>query len=115
MRLLTPLVVLAVALLGASGALAQSYPSKSVRIIVPFSAGGAPDVIGRVLAQALTEQTGQSFVVENRPGADGVVGANAVAQADPDGTTLLVTSSSFVINPSVHKNLPFDEIGRAHV
>ena len=69
MRLLTPLVVLAVALLGASGALAQSYPSKSVRIIVPFSAGGAPDVIGRVLAQALTEQTGQSFVVENRPGA----------------------------------------------
>ena len=110
MRLLTPLVVLAVALLGASGALAQSYPSKSVRIIVPFSAGGAPDVIGRVLAQALTEQTGESFVVENRPGADGVVGANAVAQADPDGTTLLVTSSSFVINPSVHKNLPFDVI-----
>src|SRR5947207_11491369 len=107
----------AVALLTLLGALAsapaawpQAYPTKGVRIIVPFSAGGAPDVIGRVIAQGLAEQTGQSFVVENRPGADGVVGAQAVAQAAPDGTTLLVTSSSFVINPSVHKNLPFNVI-----
>jgi tripartite-type tricarboxylate transporter receptor subunit TctC len=89
---------------------AQSYPTRGVRIIVPFSAGGAPDVIGRVIAQGLAEQTGQSFVVENRPGADGVLGAHAVAQAAPDGYTLLITSSSFVINPSFHKNLPFNVV-----
>jgi tripartite-type tricarboxylate transporter receptor subunit TctC len=98
------------ALLGSAPALAQSWPAKGVRFIVPFTAGGAPDVIARVVAQALAEQTGQSFVVENRPGADGVVGAHAVAQSPPDGYTLLVTSSSFVINPSFHKNLPFDVI-----
>ena len=96
------------ALASATGAGAQAYPAKGVRIIVPFSAGGAPDVIGRVIAQGLSEVTGQSFVVENRPGADGMVGAQAVAQAAPDGTTLLVTSSSFAINPSFHKNMPFD-------
>jgi tripartite-type tricarboxylate transporter receptor subunit TctC len=89
---------------------AQAYPVRGVRLIVPFTAGGAPDVIARVLAQALSDQTGQSFVVENRPGADGVVGAQAVAQSTPDGYTLLVTSSSFAINPSFHKNLPFDVI-----
>jgi tripartite-type tricarboxylate transporter receptor subunit TctC len=91
-------------------AAAQSYPDKNVRIVVPFTAGGAPDVIGRVFAQALTEQTGRSFVVENRPGADGVLGAQAVAESPPDGATLLVTSSSFAINPSFHKKLPFDVI-----
>jgi tripartite-type tricarboxylate transporter receptor subunit TctC len=104
--------VAGLALLGgltsANSAAAQTYPNKGVRIIVPFSAGGAPDIIGRVIAQGLTEQTGQSFVVENRGGADGVVGAQAVAQSPPDGYTLLVTSSSFVINPSFHKNLPFN-------
>ena len=63
----------------------QPYPDKNVRIVVPFTAGGAPDVIGRVFAQALTEQTGRSFVVENRPGADGVLGAQAVAESPPDG------------------------------
>ena len=89
-------------------ATAQTYPDKNIRIVVPFTAGGAPDVIGRVFAQALTEQTGRSFVVENRPGADGVLGAQTVAEAPPDGATLLVTSSSFAINPSFHKKLPFD-------
>jgi len=91
-------------------AVAQSYPDRNVRIVVPFTAGGAPDVIGRVFAQALTEQAGRSFVVENRPGADGVLGAQAVAESPPDGTTLLVTSSSFAINPSFHKKLPFDVV-----
>jgi tripartite-type tricarboxylate transporter receptor subunit TctC len=94
----------------ASPALAQSYPSKTVRVIVPFAAGGTPDVIGRIVALQLSAQTGQSFVVENRAGADGVIGAQAVAESPPDGYTLLVTSSSFVINPSFHKKLPFDVI-----
>jgi tripartite-type tricarboxylate transporter receptor subunit TctC len=92
------------------GALAQTYPSKTVRVIVPFAAGGTPDVVGRIVAQQLSAQTGQSFVVENRAGADGVIGAQAVAESSPDGHTLLVTSSSFVINPSFHKKLPFDVI-----
>jgi tripartite-type tricarboxylate transporter receptor subunit TctC len=110
MRRLVAILLAACAVAAAGPAHAQSYPARGVRLIVPFTAGGAPDVIARVIAQALSDQTGQSFVVENRPGADGVVGAQAVAQSPPDGYTLLVTSSSFAINPSFHKNLPFDVI-----
>jgi len=91
-------------------AVAQPYPAKTVRVIVPFAAGGTPDVVGRVVAQQLSAQTGQSFVVENRAGADGIIGAQAVAESPPDGYTLLVTSSSFVVNPSFHKKMPFDVI-----
>jgi tripartite-type tricarboxylate transporter receptor subunit TctC len=77
---------------------------------VPFAAGGTPDVVGRIISQQLAAQTGQAFVVENRPGADGVLGAQTVAESPPDGYTLLVTSSSFVVNPSFHKKLPFDVV-----
>jgi tripartite-type tricarboxylate transporter receptor subunit TctC len=91
-----------------AGAVAQPYPGKPVRVIVPFAAGGTPDVVGRIISQQLAAQTGQTFVVENKPGADGVVGAQTVAEAPPDGYTLLVTSSSFVVNPSFHKRMPFD-------
>jgi len=87
---------------------AQSYPVRTVRLIVPFAAGGTPDVAARIVAHEVDAQTGQSFVVENRAGADGVIGAQAVADAPPDGYTLLVTSSSFVINPSFHKRLGGD-------
>ena len=104
------LLCLGLALGDAPDALAQQYPVKQVRVIVPFAAGGTPDVVARVVAQQLSSQTGQTFVVENRPGADGVLGAQAVAEAAPDGYTLLVTSSSFVVNPSFHKRLPFDVI-----
>jgi tripartite-type tricarboxylate transporter receptor subunit TctC len=108
-------VVAALCLVGAVAAsprpcAAQPYPSKPVRVIVPFAAGGTPDLVGRIVSQQLAAQTGRSFVVENRPGADGVLGAQQVAEAAPDGYTLLVTSSSFVINPSFHKKLPFDVI-----
>ncbi len=95
--------------LGAS-AQAQSYPNRTVRLIVPFAPGGAPDVIARLVGQHLSIQTGQTFVVDNRPGGGGVVGAQVVAEAAPDGYTLLVTSSSFVINPSFHKNMPFNVV-----
>jgi tripartite-type tricarboxylate transporter receptor subunit TctC len=78
------------------------YPGKPVRVIVPFAAGGTPDVVGRIISRQLAAQTGQPFVVENRPGADGVLGAQTVAESPPDGYTLLVTSSSFVVNPSFH-------------
>ena len=89
---------------------AQQYPAKQVRVIVPFAAGGTPDVVARVIAQQLSTQTGQTFVVENRPGADGVVGSQAVAESSPDGYTILVTSSSFVVNPSFHKTMPFNVV-----
>jgi tripartite-type tricarboxylate transporter receptor subunit TctC len=98
------------AMLAAATPAWPQYPGKPVRVIVPFAAGGTPDVVGRIVSQQLAAQTGQAFVVENRPGADGVVGAQTVAEAPPDGYTLLVTSSSFVVNPSFHKKLPFDVV-----
>jgi tripartite-type tricarboxylate transporter receptor subunit TctC len=104
------IAVLAGALCGAATPGLAQYPSKPVRVVVPFAAGGTPDVVGRIVSQRLADQTGQPFVVENRPGADGVLGAQTVAEAPPDGYTLLVTSSSFVINPSFHKKLPFDVV-----
>src|SRR5215468_12626641 len=73
---------------------AQQYPSKSVRLIVPFGAGGPADVFGRVIAQHLSEQLKHSFVIENRPGAGAVIGTDAVAKAAPDGYTLLVMSNT---------------------
>ena len=105
---------LAVALLLAlSGpVLAQDkYPAKPVTLVVPHAAGGANDAIARVVAQKLTEQTGQSFIVENRPGAGGNVGTAFVAKARPDGYTLLLTvNSSHVINPALYKSTGFDPI-----
>lgn len=100
-------------MLAASGvALAQDkYPSKPVTLIVPQAAGGANDAIARVMAQKLTEQTGQSFLVENRTGAGGNVGTVAAARARPDGYTLMLTAdSSMVINPALYKNTGFDPI-----
>jgi tripartite-type tricarboxylate transporter receptor subunit TctC len=85
----------------------QSYPSKPVRVIVPAAAGG-PDVVARIVAAKLTEQTGQTFFVENHPGANGIVGADMVAKAAPDGYTLMVYSSGLISNKSLYKKLPYD-------
>jgi tripartite-type tricarboxylate transporter receptor subunit TctC len=104
--------VLAVALwaLCACGASwGQAYPSRPVRVIVPFGPG-TPDAIARVVGQQLAAQTGQPFVVENRTGANGIVGTEAVAKAPPDGHTLLLVSGSFAINPSMYKKLPYDTL-----
>jgi len=91
------------------GASCDTYPSRPVRVIVPFGAGG-PDTVARLMAQALAERTGQPFVVDNRPGANGIIGAQAVARSRPDGYTLLLTSSSFVVNPSMYRKLPYDTL-----
>ena len=91
----------------AASAWGQAYPGRPVRIIVPAATGG-PDIVARVVAAQLQVQLGQPFVVENRPGANGIVGADVVAKAAPDGYTLMVYSSGFVINPFMHKTLPYD-------
>jgi tripartite-type tricarboxylate transporter receptor subunit TctC len=91
-----------------SVAAAQGYPSKTVRLIVPFAAGGSTDIMGRLIAQKLTALWGQQVVVDNRPGGSTVIGTDIVAKSAPDGHTLLVTPAPFTIVPSLLKKLPYD-------
>jgi tripartite-type tricarboxylate transporter receptor subunit TctC len=99
---------LAIALPGAAFA-QPAWPTRPVRVVVPSSPGGGTDVFGRILAQALSEQMKQSFVVDNKPGASGNIGADIVAKSEPDGYTILVASnSSLGINPVLLKTMPFD-------
>ncbi|NBR28523.1 MAG: tripartite tricarboxylate transporter substrate binding protein [Betaproteobacteria bacterium] len=102
--------VAALALAGAGAALAQSYPAKPVRVIVPFPAGGGIDFVARALSPKMTEYTGQSFVVDNRSGASGTIGTEAVAKAAPDGYTLLATFSSHTQNASLYSKLGYDTV-----
>src|SRR3954468_17452058 len=98
---------LSLALLWPALAAAQTYPSKSVRIIVPFRAGRPADVFARIVAQHLTEDLKQSFVIENRPGAGAIIGTDAVAKSAPDGYTLLLMSNTHTTNESLIANKPF--------
>jgi tripartite-type tricarboxylate transporter receptor subunit TctC len=92
-------------------AAAQSYPSRTVTVVVPFPPGGSVDGVARIMVQKLNETVGQHFIVENRAGgASGMVGANAVVKAAPDGYTLLVSASVHVINPFLYKNVPYDVV-----
>ena len=95
-------------LLVVAGAAQAQYPAKPVRIVVPYPPGGTVDVVARNLAQQLTVQTGQQFIVDNRAGANGTIGSDFVSKAAPDGYTLLVQASIFVINPLFLKNVPYD-------
>lgn len=102
------------ALLSAAGivaappVLAQAWPARTVRLVIPYDAGGPTDVLGRLLAPALGERLEQSVVVENRGGAGAVVGFNAVAKATPDGYTLLLGDINLAVNPALYKSLPYD-------
>ena len=87
---------------------AQQWPSRPVRLILPYAPGGGVDIVARALAQKLTEQLGASVIVENRPGGTGIVATELVARAAPDGHTLLVSATEFSINPAVRTKLPYD-------
>jgi len=91
-------------------AAAQNFPSRPVRMVIPLSPGGTTDVPGRIIAQKLSETLGQQFFVENRAGAGGTIGADFVAKSKPDGYTLLLTASPFVIAPHVYKEIPFNAL-----
>jgi tripartite-type tricarboxylate transporter receptor subunit TctC len=94
----------------ATGAAAQNYPARPIRLIVPQPPGGSTDLVARPLGKVLGDLFGQSIVVDNRPGAGSLIGTDAVAKAAPDGYTLLMVAASFTINPSLHKQLPFDPV-----
>ena len=89
---------------------AQTFPSKPVRIIVPFGAGGVADLTARTVGQKLSESLGQPVVIENKPGAGGIVAGEAVAKADPDGHTLLLMSNGTAVSAGMFKSLPFDTV-----
>ena len=89
---------------------AQNYPSRPIRMIVPFSPGGATDVPARIVAQRLSEALGQQVVIDNRPGAGSMLGAEVVAKANPDGYTLLLTATTHVISASLYKKVPYDAV-----
>ena len=110
-RIASRLVVAAVLLAMHTGAgAAESYPSRPVRIIIPSGAGGITDILGRVIAPRLTEGLGQQVVVDNRPGASGIVGSQIVAKSAPDGYTLLMVFPSHVVNQSLYPDVPYDTV-----
>ena len=109
-RLLGVMAIAAVALINAGAAFAQAFPAGPVKIIVPFTAGSATDVLGRVTGEHLATVFGQPVIVENRVGAGGTIGIALLAKAPPDGLTLAVVSTGHVVNPVLYANLPYDTI-----
>jgi tripartite-type tricarboxylate transporter receptor subunit TctC len=105
-------VILLPALLGITAAdvLAQNYPARAIKLVVPSSPGGGTDIVGRILAQKLSEQLGQQVVVDNRAGAGTIIGNDAVAKSAADGYTLLMGLSTLAINPSMYAKLPYDAL-----
>ena len=94
-----------------AGAHAQSYPSKPIRFIVPYLAGGAGDIYARTMGQKLYEATGQTVLIDNRPGANGIIGTDLLAKSPPDGYTIVMGNSApFVLNPSLYSKLPYDPV-----
>ncbi len=109
-RILSQLLLATLALSAAPLALAQAYPARPVKVIIPFPPGGTLDAVGRMLAQRLSDQLGQPFVVENRAGGNGTIGADAVAKAQADGYTLLFNASTFTTAPMTMKSVPYSVV-----
>src|SRR5688572_1697837 len=93
-----------------ASALAQDYPNKPVRFIVPYAPGGSSDVLARTLGQKLAESLGQSFLVDNRPGAGSMVGTDVAAKSAPDGYTIILSDMPHAINPSINAKVPYDPV-----
>ncbi len=101
----------AFALVGSTVCAAQTWPTKAIKLVIPFPAGGSTDIVGRLLAEKLTTSLGQTVIVENRAGAGGTTGSDVVAKATPDGYTLLIgTSSTHAIAPALYERLPYNSI-----
>ena len=110
-RFLLPALLGPALLVPATGVLsAQPFPSKPVRLVVPYAPGGSSDVIGRLLGQRLGELVGQTIVVDNRPGAGSMIGTDIVAKAVADGYTLVLSDMPHTINPSVYAKVPYDPV-----
>jgi tripartite-type tricarboxylate transporter receptor subunit TctC len=109
-KLLSTVCTAALLTLSCGGALSQNYPTKPVKIVVPFGPGGFTDVVARILGVKLSESLGQPVVIENKPGAGSMIGSDQVAKSAPDGHTLLIVSSTHVISPWIYKSLPYDPI-----
>jgi tripartite-type tricarboxylate transporter receptor subunit TctC len=107
---LLPVSTLALLAATAGGACAQAWPTRPVTLVVPYTPGTGIDIIARTLGPRLAERLGQNFVVDNKPGASGNLGADAVAKARPDGHTLMITVNTFVITPALYKSLPYDPV-----
>lgn len=109
-RLFLGACALAFAALSSGGAMAQTFPSKPIHIVVPFGAGGVADLTARTVGQKLSESLGQPVVIDNKPGAGGLVAGDAVAKADPDGHTLLLMSNGTAISAGLFESMPFDTL-----
>lgn len=104
------LLAFSAVVLAAPPAFSQEYPAKSVRIVVGFAPGGGNDIVARILGKQFTDMYKRQFTVENRPGAGTIIGVDAVAKADPDGYTLLVTNNSLAVNQTLYAKLPYDTL-----
>ena len=110
MRYLRRLATVCLLLAFSSAALAQSFATRPIRLVTPFPAGGTADVVARTVTNEVGAQLGQPFVLDNRSGANGIIGTDIVAKAAPDGHTLLHVTASFVINPNIYRKLPYDVV-----
>ena len=108
MRNYPKLLTVALFLIATAAGAAEQYPSRPVRLVVPSGAGGITDILARSIAPRLSESLGQQVVIDNRPGASGVIGSQLVATAPPDGYTLLMVFPAHPVNPSLFKTLPYD-------